>query len=562
MFLYYISSIMFMLFSKLFLIISMFMLLNKITYFLDWNVIILNSININMFIYMDWVMMMFIFTVLLISSMIMLYCCEYMGHDTNNIRFFFLVFMFIMSMLLMIVSPNMISILIGWDGLGLISYCLVIYYQNVNSFNSGMLTILLNRIGDVTMLMGISMMLIMGDWNFMFNNVMFNVMFVVMVMISAFTKSAQYPFSSWLPAAMAAPTPVSSLVHSSTLVTAGVYLLIRFHYLIYKNNMILNIIILVSLITMMMAGFSANFEFDMKKIIAFSTLSQLGLMMLVFAYKNWELSFFHLVIHAMFKSMMFMCSGILIHNMLNYQDIRFIGKFKYYMPMTFSTLMISNLSLCGMPFMSGFFSKDQILEVMLMGYNNLMIYIFIMISTGLTVSYSMRMIYYLMYKFLNFISMNNIKENKLMNYSMIILMVMSIFYGYLMNFFMFNNIENVYLNFMEKFSIVSICVIFIIINKFINKIKDFKFVYYVKYFFGKMWFLYQFIPMIIIFPMNFTKMYLINYDKGWSEMFFKESIMMKMNKLNNLDKMIYNNNNLVLMMFSIVFLMLIMVMLM
>nr|ACH81770.1 NADH dehydrogenase subunit 5 [Nasonia longicornis] len=562
MMLYYISSMLFLMISKMMMVMSLFMLMNKITYFMEWNVMILNSMNINLFIYMDWIMMMFIFTVLLISSMIMLYCCEYMNHDNNNIRFFYLIFFFILSMLFMVISPNMISILIGWDGLGLISYCLVIFYQNNYSFNSGMLTILLNRIGDVTILMGISLMMTMGNWNFIFNNKMFNLMFMLMIMISAFTKSAQYPFSSWLPAAMAAPTPVSSLVHSSTLVTAGVYLLIRFHYLIYKNDYIMKIIIFISLITMMMAGFSANFEYDMKKIIAFSTLSQLGLMMLIFAFKNWELSYFHLVIHAMFKSMMFMCSGILIHGMMNYQDIRYIGKLKYHMPMTFSMLMISNLSLCGMPFMSGFYSKDQILEVMFFINNNLIIYFFLMISTGLTVSYSIRMIYYLMFKILNFNSFNNIKEFKLMNYSMILLMFMSIFYGYMMNLLIFSNIESVFLDMMEKLSIILICLSFIILNKLLNFIKNFKVMYFIKYFFGKMWFLYNFIPLFIIFPMNFSKMYLNCYDKGWSEMIFKNSLMMLMNKMNNFDNFMNNNNNIILMMLNLMILMIIMMMMM
>nr|QVT11039.1 NADH dehydrogenase subunit 5 [Nasonia vitripennis] len=560
MMLYYISSMLFLIISSMMMMIGMFMLLNKMTYFMEWNVMIMNTVNMNFFIYMDWIMLMFMFTVLLISSMIMLYCCEYMAHDYNNIRFFFLVFFFILSMLLMIISPNMISILIGWDGLGLISYCLVIFYQNNYSFNSGMLTILLNRIGDVTILISISLMLTMGNWNFIFMDSV-NWMIIMMIMISAFTKSAQFPFSSWLPAAMAAPTPVSSLVHSSTLVTAGVYLLIRFHYLIYKNEYILSIIMMISLMTMMMAGFSANFEYDMKKIIAFSTLSQLGLMMLIFAFKNWELSYFHLIIHAMFKSMMFMCSGILIHGMLNYQDIRFLGKLKYFMPLTFSMLMISNLSLCGMPFMSGFYSKDQILENLFMNNNNLIIYLFVLISTGLTVSYSIRLIYYLLFKTLNFNNFNNIKEYKLMNYSMVMLMIMSIFYGYLMNLFMFSNIEVVFLNSMEKLSIIMICSIFIIINKLMNKIMNFKIMYFLKFFFGKMWFLYNFIPLFIIIPLNFSNKYLNNYDKGWSEMFFKNSLMMKMNKLNNLDIFINNNNNMMLMMLNMVFLMMIMLML-
>nr|YP_009526471.1 NADH dehydrogenase subunit 5 [Pteromalus puparum]AYM35231.1 NADH dehydrogenase subunit 5 [Pteromalus puparum] len=535
---------------------SMFLLMNKINYCMEWNVLILNSINLNMFLYFDWMMMMFMFTVLLISSVIMLYCCEYMSHDNYNIRFFYLMFLFITSMLIMISSPNIVSILIGWDGLGLVSYCLVIYYNNINSYNSGMLTVLLNRIGDITILVSISMFMVLGSWNFMFINKV-NMLILLMIMISAFTKSAQFPFSSWLPAAMAAPTPVSSLVHSSTLVTAGIYMLIRFHYIIYLNKMILKLIMLISLITMLMAGFSANFEYDMKKIIAFSTLSQLGLMMMIFSFKNWELAYLHLIIHAMFKSMMFMCSGILIHSMMNYQDIRFLGMLKFYMPMTFSMLMISNLSLCGMPFMSGFYSKDQILEIMLLMNNNLMIYLLLLLSTGLTVMYSMRLIFYLMFNTLNMNSINMIKEFKLMSYPMISLMMMSIIFGNFLNLVIFNNIENIFLLLEEKMSIILICIMFIIINKMMIKLNNFKLMYFFKNFNGKMWFLYNFIPIFILMPLKFSKLYSNNYDKGWSEMLFKNTFIMFNNENNKIYKF-YNNNNIMLMLFSTNIIMIIM----
>nr|UAA82165.1 NADH dehydrogenase subunit 5 [Walkerella microcarpae] len=450
MILFYLSGMIMVMISMMLMNMSIYFLFNKLNYFFEWNILIFNSSNINMLIYMDWVMLMFISTVMLISSMIMFYCCEYMNHDNYNIRFFYLILLFILSMLFMIISPNMMSILIGWDGLGLISYCLVIYYQNYSSFNSGMLTILLNRIGDVMILMSISLMFMFGSWNYMNFNYL-NTLFYLMIIIAAFTKSAQFPFSSWLPAAMAAPTPVSSLVHSSTLVTAGVYLLIRFHYLLYNNNLLMTYIMISGLLTMMFAGLSANFEFDMKKIIAYSTLSQLGLMMMILSFKNWELTYFHLIIHAMFKSMMFMCSGVLIHSMMNYQDIRFMGKFKLYLPLTLSMFMISNLSLCGLPFMSGFYSKDQILEYMFMNLNNMIIYLLLLLSTGLTVSYSIRLIYYLMNSKSNFLSLNLISDFKLMNYPMIILMILSILFGNLLNWLVFNNIENIFLLILKNY---------------------------------------------------------------------------------------------------------------
>nr|QVT11026.1 NADH dehydrogenase subunit 5 [Muscidifurax sinesensilla] len=546
MMLYYLSGLMFFFISLLSLLLSIIMLFNKLNLFMEWNIFIINSCSMNMFIYLDWMTLMFMFTVLLISSMIMFYCIEYMNHDKYYIRFYYLILLFIFSMLLLIISPNMVSMLIGWDGLGLISYCLVIYYQNIKSYNSGMLTILMNRIGDVTILMSISFIYIYGSWNYLLINNCF-MMILIMILISAFTKSAQFPFSSWLPAAMAAPTPVSSLVHSSTLVTAGVYLLIRFHYLFYLNKLIMEIIIITSLLTMMFAGFSAMNEFDIKKIIAYSTLSQLGLMVMIFGFKNWELSFFHLIIHAMFKSMMFMCSGILIHNMMNNQDIRNIGKLKYYFPISFSMLMISNLSLCGMPFMSGFYSKDQILEMMFLSLNNLLIYLLLIFSTMLTVLYSIRLIYYLLNNNMHTNSFHKTLENMLMSSSLLSLMFLTMIFGMMLNWLLFSNIENIFMLFQEKILILLFCMLSILIYIQFNKIK-FNKLYFINFFFGKMYYMYNFIPLFIYYPMKLSNLYYFNYDKGWSEMFFKVS-MIKINyKMNYLN---FNSNNLLLLLLNL-----------
>nr|AEG25314.1 NADH dehydrogenase subunit 5 [Philotrypesis pilosa] len=554
MLLYYLSSMFMSMFSFIFFIFSLMYMYNKKKMFLEWSILILNSLNIHMYMYIDWISIMFIGVVLLISSMIMMYCSEYMSHDDYNIRFYYLVVLFIISMILMVISPNLISLMIGWDGLGLISYCLIIYYQNYSSFNSGMLTVLMNRIGDVMILLSISMLLNFGSWNFINLN-QYNKLFIFLIIIAAFTKSAQFPFSSWLPAAMAAPTPVSSLVHSSTLVTAGVYLMIRFHYLIFKNYFLLFYITLTGLLTMMFAGFSANFEYDMKKIIAYSTLSQLGLMMMIFGMKNWELSYFHLVIHAMFKSMMFMSSGILIHSMQNYQDIRYMNKMKLLLPMTFSMFIIGNLSLCGMPFMSGFYSKDQILEFMFMSMNNNLIYLLLLLSTGLTVSYSIRILFYLMSDYNKFLSYCNIKDFKFMNYPMIILTILSIMFGSLMNWILFNNIENIFMLKFEKIMILLICLMFMYLGKMNFLLMNYKFMYLYKLFLGKMWFLYNFTPMIIIMMLNLSKKYYKFYDKGWSEMLFKNIIINLTIKMNNFNY----NNNLVFLMFSMIWLMIILI---
>jgi NADH-ubiquinone oxidoreductase chain 5 len=241
-------------------------------------------------------------------------------------------------------------------------------------------------------------MLNYGRWNYVFfldifkNEIDIKII-SCLVVLAAMTKSAQIPFSSWLPAAIAAPTPVSALVHSSTLVTAGVYLLIRFN-VILSDNLIGQCLLLIGGLTIFISGLGANFEFDLKKIIALSTLSQLGLMMRILSVGYYDLAFFHLLTHALFKALLFICAGAIIHNINNSQDIRTIGGLCIHIPLTTTCFNIANLALCGIPFLAGFYSKDLILEVASGSYLNIFRYFLYFFSTGLTVSYSFRLIYY------------------------------------------------------------------------------------------------------------------------------------------------------------------------
>jgi NADH-ubiquinone oxidoreductase chain 5 len=267
----------------------------------------------------DWMSLLFMGFVFLISSLVILYSEDYMHGDLNIIRFIFLVLMFVASMMFLIISPNMIRILLGWDGLGLVSYCLVIYYQNVKSYNAGILTALSNRIGDVALLIVIAWIVNFGRWNYVFYLDFLNDSFEMglislLVVLAAMTKSAQIPFSSWLPAAIAAPTPpVSALVHSSTLVTAGVYLLIRFSAAF--GDWLSSFLLLISGLTIFIAGVGANFEYDLRRIIALSTLSQLGLIIRIISVGFAGLAFFHLLTHALFKALLFICAGVIIQIM-------------------------------------------------------------------------------------------------------------------------------------------------------------------------------------------------------------------------------------------------------
>nr|AQP30373.1 NADH dehydrogenase subunit 5 [Microcerotermes sp. I TB-2017] len=402
-------------------------------YFIDWNIITLNGSSVIMTFLFDWMSLLFMGFVFIISSLVILYSDDYMFGDLSIVRFILLVLMFVVSMMFLIISPNVISILLGWDGLGLVSYLLVIYYQNVKSYGAGMLTVLSNRIGDVALLMVIAWMINFGSWSFIYyleflSGSVEMELISFLVVLAAMTKSAQIPFSSWLPAAMAAPTPVSALVHSSTLVTAGVYLLIRF---CPSFGGWLNVVLLlVSGLTMFMAGLGANFEFDLSKIIALSTLSQLGLMIMTISIGLSGLAFFHLLTHALFKALLFMCAGGVIHSMGDSQDIRFMGGLSVYMPFTSSSLMVSNFALCGMPFLAGFYSKDFILEMFSMSYINMFGFLLLFVSTGLTVCYSFRLFYFVLCGDFNFVpSYSMVESNYNMVFGMIGLLIMSIFGG-------------------------------------------------------------------------------------------------------------------------------------
>ena len=218
------------------------------------------------------------FTVLIISFSVFRFSYRYISHYKFYTRFHILLFTFVCSILLLIVSSNLLFTIIGWDGLGVSSYLLVIYYGRRKSYNAGILTVLSNRVGDALIIFRIGFILYMGSWNINFYKELLNTsdIFIFLLIIGAFTKRAQIPFSAWLPAAMAAPTPVSSLVHSSTLVTAGVYLLFR-HLNDIEGYCQFNIITITGIATIIIARLSALNEKDIKKIVALSTLSQLGL---------------------------------------------------------------------------------------------------------------------------------------------------------------------------------------------------------------------------------------------------------------------------------------------
>nr|AWV83426.1 NADH dehydrogenase subunit 5 [Aleeta curvicosta] len=504
--------------SLLMLIMSMNMIIFDYMIMMEWMIISVNSCNIYMTMIFDFMSTLFLSTVMFISSMVMLYSGMYMLNDKTINRFIYIIMMFVMSMMLLIISPNMVSIIVGWDGLGLVSYCLIIYYQNLNSSNAGMLTALMNRIGDVMILLLIAWMMNFGSWNFLsFINKMTMNSMIVLIIIAGFTKSAQIPFSSWLPAAMAAPTPVSALVHSSTLVTAGVYLIIRFSKLIFSFNLI-QMFLMLSIMTMIMSGMAANFEFDLKKIIALSTLSQLGIMMSILMFGYPMLSFFHLIIHALFKASLFLCAGVMIHSLNNNQDIRMMGCMSHNMPMTSMFMNIANMSLCGIPFMSGFYSKDLIMETMSSSNVNFLILLLMYLGIGLTSFYSARMTYYSMnmnFKFYNFSSQNESYNDMLM--SIMILSIYSILSGSMFSWMLFNNPSIIVLPFEGKIMTMIMSLLGLMIGYEMSMFSSMKKKFMVE-FLSSMWFMKQMSTFHNqLFLLKNSLMFQKSIDLGWGE---------------------------------------------
>nr|AFQ62428.1 NADH dehydrogenase subunit 5 [Cheironitis sp. MJTNT-2012] len=548
----FIYSTSFLVFSMLMFFQSLNFLSSDYSVILEIEMVSVNSSSVVMSIILDWMSLLFASFVLFISSMVVFYSFEYMEGDLMINRFIMLVAMFVASMLLLIFSPNLISILLGWDGLGLVSYCLVIYYQNVKSFNAGMLTALTNRLGDVAFLMSIAWMLNFGSWNyvffldFMFTSVEMNII-VVLMLFAGMTKSAQIPFSSWLPAAMAAPTPVSSLVHSSTLVTAGVYLLIRFNFCMGESVKI--VLLFVASLTMFMAGLGASYEFDLKKIIALSTLSQLGLMMSILAMGGYVLAFYHLLTHALFKALLFMCAGAMIHGLGNCQDIRYMGGMITQMPLTCTFFIICNMSLCGLPFLSGFYSKDLILEFASMENLGVYIYLIYFVSTGLTVAYTFRLIYMVLSGDYNFYSFHMISDTGLvMLKGMAGIIFFVVFMGSTLSWIILSTPYFICLSFFMKM----MTLIVVVFGAFLGwelaqlalsyKSKSLK-LNMSSIFFGSMWNM----PYVSTFGMNYyplqqgSEIYEA-IDQGWSEYLGSQNFYKSLTELSKFFQIFHSNN--------------------
>nr|WHN64050.1 NADH dehydrogenase subunit 5 [Pholas orientalis] len=358
----------------------------KMSLILDVDLSWCSGFNPSFMMVFDWSSLIFSLTVFTISSFVMVFSCFYMDHEKFSSRFSWLVMLFVFFMNFLIFVPSFVWMMVGWDGLGVVSFLLVIYYYNSDSLAAGMMTALVNRIGDALFILFISVTFFSMSWHFFDFWVQLSFALVSFLVVGSMTKSAQVPFSAWLPAAMAAPTPVSALVHSSTLVTAGVYVLFRFSDCLEGFWLVL--LGVLSMMTLLMAGFTASCEVDLKKVVAFSTLSQLGVMMLALSIGMKDVCFFHLITHAFFKALMFLCVGGIIYLSGGSQDSRFFSGLWYKCPLIWSWLVVCCFSLMGMPFMAGFYSKDLVIEGCVFSSFSFMGMIMVYFSVFLTALYS------------------------------------------------------------------------------------------------------------------------------------------------------------------------------
>ena len=352
--------------------------------------------------------------IIFISTLVNIYSISYMSEDPHIIRFLSYISLFTFFMILLVTSDNLLQLFIGWEGVGLCSYLLInFWFTRLQANKAAIKAMLVNRVGDIGLLLAIIFFL------YLFKSVNFNIIFTLTplfinfkipigpfdlnylnligfcLVIGAMGKSAQIGLHTWLPDAMEGPTPVSALIHAATMVTAGVFLIIRFSPFFEYTPIILYFISIIGGITALFGATTAMFQNDIKKIIAYSTCSQLGYMFVICGISQYNLGLFHLFNHAFFKALLFLGAGSVIHSMNDEQDIRKLGGLRKILPFTYSCMVIGSFSLMGLPFLTGYYSKDNILELLYAKYtvSSHFLYYICLLSAFFTAIYSIRLLY-------------------------------------------------------------------------------------------------------------------------------------------------------------------------
>nr|YP_009019493.1 NADH dehydrogenase subunit 5 [Gracilaria salicornia]AHG53080.1 NADH dehydrogenase subunit 5 [Gracilaria salicornia] len=324
-----------------------------------------------------------------ISSLVHLYSLEYMQNDPHLPRFMSFLEIFTFFMLILVTADNLVQMFVGWEGVGLASYLLInFWFTRLAANQSAIKALVVNRIGDFGLSLGIlavfftfqsvdyftifSLSPLMSDYYLDFGGfkILALTLIGIFLFIGAVGKSAQLGLHTWLPDAMEGPTPVSALIHAATMVTAGVFLLIRFSPLLEFSSTVLNILVIFGSLTAFFASMSGIFQNDLKRVIAYSTCSQLGYMVFACGLSCYNVSMFHLANHAFFKALLFLSAGSVIHALANEQDMRRMGSLIKVLPLTYALMLIGSLALTGFPFLTGFYSKDFILELTQITLNN------------------------------------------------------------------------------------------------------------------------------------------------------------------------------------------------
>nr|ATL22002.1 NADH dehydrogenase subunit 5 [Fejervarya manoharani] len=359
----------------------------------------------------------------------------YMADDPKMNKFSAHLILFLVSMIIFISAGNLILIFLGWEAIGMMSFLLIGWYNTRHdAAMASLMAILYNRIGDMGLLFSVLNVFWLSGWAD-FDSALFQLpseSIAVGFTIAAASKSAQFMFHPWLISAMEGPTPVSALLHSSTMVVAGIFLLLRIHPHIAASQFTISLCLCLGAITSAFAAWSATKQNDMKKIIALSTSSQLGLMMIAIGLNLPVLAFFHMSTHAFFKALLFLCSGVVIHNLSDNQDIRRMGGLLKSLPITATCMTLASLALMGTPYLVAFFSKDAIIEAAANSYVNTFALLLALVATSCSTLYSVRMIYAVFLRQPRSVPLINFVEPSFIKYSLVRLALGSIVMGLLL----------------------------------------------------------------------------------------------------------------------------------